>query len=103
VNDSPPPAEPTLTQLLGGLVSDAKALLRQEVALAKHEVHAELHKTKMARVSLSLGLGLAALDGMLLYLGKHTITHIDMLPQQTIETMKENVKWIRGKMISDKR
>jgi hypothetical protein len=39
VNDSPPPAEPTLTQLLGGLVSDAKALLRQEVALAKHEVH----------------------------------------------------------------
>jgi len=41
--------------------------------------------------------------GMLLYLGKHTITHIDMLPQQTIETMKDNVKWIRGKMISDKR
>jgi hypothetical protein len=99
VNDSPPPAEPTLAQLFGGLVSDARELLRQEVALAKREVHAELHKTMRAMVSLSLGLGLA---GMLLYLGKHTITHIDMLPQQTVETMKENVKWIEEKMISDK-
>jgi hypothetical protein len=136
VNDSPPPAEATLAQLFGGFVSDARELLCQEVALAKREVHAELHKTKMAMVSLSLGLGLAALGGMLLivmlvhlintvselplwsgygkvggvcilsggmllYLGKHTITHIDMLPQQTVETMKENVKWIKEKMISD--
>jgi hypothetical protein len=41
--------------------------------------------------------------GMLLYLGKHPITHIDMLPQQTVETMKENVKWIQEKMILGKR
>jgi Putative Actinobacterial Holin-X, holin superfamily III len=138
VNDSPPPAEATLAQLFGGFVSDARELLRQEVARAKREVHAELHKTMRAMVSLSLGLGLAALGGMvlivmlvhlvntvtelllwscygmvggvcilsggmLLYLGKHTITHIDMLPQQTVETMKENVKWIKEKMIPDKR
>jgi hypothetical protein len=40
---------------------------------------------------------------MLLYLGKHTITHIDMLPHQTVQMMKENVKWIEEKMIPDKR
>jgi hypothetical protein len=76
-----PSRRPTLTQLLGGLVSDAKALLRQEMALAKHEVHAELHKTKMAMVSLSLGLGLAALAGMLLIVMLvHLVNTVSELP-----------------------
>jgi hypothetical protein len=81
VNDSPPPAEATLTQLFGGFVSDARELLRQQVALAKREVHAELYKTMRAMVSLSLGLGLAALGGMLLIVMLvHLVNTVTELP-----------------------
>ncbi len=55
MNNAPSPVEPTLAQLLGGLVSDARKLLRQEVALAKPEVHTELHKTQMARENYEEG------------------------------------------------
>jgi hypothetical protein len=33
----------------------------------------------------------------LLYQGKQRISQIEMVPQQTVETMKENVRWIRKK------
>ena len=36
------PREPTVAQLLTGLMQDAQTLLRQEVALATHELRREL-------------------------------------------------------------
>jgi len=137
VNSPPYNSEPTLAQLLSGLVSDAKQLLRQEVALAKHEIQEEVRKTKVAALSLGVGIGIAALGGLLLiimlvhllnaltdlplwacygivggvcalvgvvllYMGKNQIARIDMVPQQTVETMKENVQWIKEKAISDR-
>lgn len=130
-------AEPTLTQLVGELMSDAKELLRQELALAKHEIAEEVSKTKTALISLGSGVGVAALGGLLLILmlvhllnaftdlplwacygivggilaiagiamilvGKNTMSRIGVVPQQTVETMKENVRWIKQKAISDK-
>jgi hypothetical protein len=129
-------SEPTLAQLMHGLVSDAKLLMRQELALAKHEIHEEVRKTKIALVSLGAGIGITAVGGLLLivmlvhllnaltewplwicygivggvcaivgvvllYRGKHHMSQIDMVPQQTVETMKENVRWIRKKAISE--
>jgi hypothetical protein len=129
--------EPTLTQLVSELVSDAKQLLRQELALARYEMHEEVRKTKVALVSLGGGLAIAAIGGLLLivmlvhllnaltelplwicygivggvctivgvvllYRGKHEMSQIDMVPQQTVETMKENVRWIKEKAISEK-
>jgi Putative Actinobacterial Holin-X, holin superfamily III len=120
---------------LRGLASDAKSLMRQELALAKHEVYNELGKTKTALLSLSLGIGIAAiggllliimlvhllhaltqlplwacygivggvlsvLGGVLLYHGKEKIAQIQMVPQQTMETMQENIRWIKDKSIS---
>jgi len=137
VNSPPYNSEPTLAQLVSELVSDAKQLLRQEVALAKHEIQEEIRKTKVAVVSLGAGIGIAALGGLLLiimlvhllnaltelplwacygivggicalvgivllYLGKKQMTRIDMVPQQTVETMRENVRWIKEKAISDR-
>ena len=119
------------------LVSDAKQLLRQEVALAKHEIQEEVRKTKIAVVSLGAGIAIAALGGLLLiimlvhllnaltdlplwacygivggmcalvgvvllYTGKKQMARIDMVPQQTVETMRENVRWIKEKAISDR-
>ena len=46
--------------------------------------------------------GLLAISGaVLLRIGKHTIARIDVIPSQTVETMKENVQWIKAKATSD--
>jgi membrane protein len=63
---SQPTNEPSLVQLLGGLVNDASALMRQEWALAKYEVQRELRKVKVVALSLSLGIGITAIGGLLL-------------------------------------
>lgn len=137
MNSPPYNSEPTLAQLVSELVNDAKLLLRQEVALAKHEIRAEVHKSKVALISLGTGVGMAALGGLLLiimlvhllnalselplwmcygivggicaisgitllYIGKKRMASIEMVPQQTVETMRENVRWIKEKAISDR-
>lgn len=38
---------------------------------------------------------------ILLYLGKKRMSQIDIVPQQTVETMKENVRWTREKVIAE--
>jgi hypothetical protein len=136
MDEAPSRAEPSLTQLLTGIVDDAKALLRQELALAKHEIREDLRKTQTAILSLGLGIGVAAigglllilmlvhllqaltelplwacygivggvfviLGGVLLLLGKRTIARIEVVPQHTVETMQENVQWIREHVTPD--
>lgn len=136
MNSSFDNSEPTLAQLMHGLISDAKLLMRQELALAKHEIQGEVGKTKTALVSLGVGIGITAVGGLLLivmlvhllnaltewplwlcygiiggvcaiagvvllYRGKQHISQIDMVPQQTVETMKENVRWIKKKATSE--
>jgi hypothetical protein len=136
VNSPPYNTQPTYTQLVRELISDAKELLRQELALAKHEISEEAAKTKVAVIALGAGIGLAAIGGLLLIwmlvyllnaltplplwacygiigglfavvgivlivLGKNKLSQIGV-PQQTIETMKENVEWIKQKAISNK-
>jgi hypothetical protein len=105
--------------------------------LAKHEIREDLRKTKTAMVSLGIGIGVAAIGGLLLILmlvhllqalaglplwacygivgglfvivggvllliAKNTIARIDVVPQQTVETMKENVQWIKERATSDR-
>jgi hypothetical protein len=42
--------------------------------------------------------GICAMAGVaLIYRGKQYISQIDIVPQQTVETMKENVRWFRKK------
>src|SRR5919198_5821172 len=134
---APSNSEPSLAQLLTGIVNDAKELMRQELALAKHEIREDLRKTKTAMLSLGIGIGVAAIGGLLLILmlvhllqalagrplwvcygivgglflimggvlfliAKHTIARIDVVPPQTVETMKENVQWIKERATSDR-
>jgi NhaP-type Na+/H+ or K+/H+ antiporter len=61
-------AEPSLAQLLTGIINDAKALVRYELALATYEIREDLRKTKTAMLSLGIGIGVAALGGLLLIL-----------------------------------
>ncbi len=125
-------SEPTLAQLVSGLMSDATLLMQQELALAKYELYEEARKTKKAAASLGSGILVAAIGGLLLiimlvhllreltewplwtcygiiggicaiggaallYSGKQQMSQIDIVPQQTVETMKENVKWFKRK------
>lgn len=125
--------EPTLAQLLTGLIHDVQKLLRQEVALAKHEVRVELRKTMGAVMSLGIGIGIAAIGGwllilmlvhllhaltalplwacygivgglfavggiVLLVLGKQKLARIHLIPQKTVETMQEDVQWIKARV-----
>ena len=57
-----------MAQLFTGVVSDAKELLRQELALAKLEVREEIRRTTSAMISLGIGGGIAAIGGLLLIL-----------------------------------
>ena len=62
------PENRTVAPLLTGLMQDAQTLLRQEVALATHELRRELRTTIRAVMSLGIGIGLAAIGGWLLIL-----------------------------------
>jgi len=123
---------PTISQLVSDLMADASQLIHQEVALAKHEIHGEIRKTTGALTALGVGVGLAALGGLLLiimvvhllnaltplplwacygivggfcaivgvialYMGKQRLSQIDIVPQDTVATVKENVQWIKEK------
>lgn len=134
VNSASHNSQPTLAQLVNGLMSDATLLLHQELALAKHELYEEARKTKTAVASLGAGIGIAAIGGLLLiimlvhlvraltewplwtcygiiggicamagvallYRGKQHISQINIVPQLTVETMKENVRWFRKKAV----
>lgn len=125
-------SEPTMAQLVSGLMSDATLLMRQELALAKYELYEEARKTKKAAVAIGAGIAVAAIGGLLLiimlvhllraltewplwtcygivggicvlggavllYRGKRQISEIAVVPQQTMETLKENVKWFKRK------
>jgi putative superfamily III holin-X len=136
VNNSPYTSEPRVTELLTGLVNDVKALLQQELALAKYEIRAELRKMMRAIVSLGLGGGIAIVGGWLLILmlvhllyaltalplwacygivgglfaiggvallviGQHKLARLHLVPQNTAETMQENVQWIKKQVTAD--
>lgn len=53
--------EPSLSSLVSGILHDAQHLIKQEVALARHEVKEELIKTKQAALTFAAGAGVAVL------------------------------------------
>jgi hypothetical protein len=56
---------PSLATLVGGLVEDTQQLVRQEAALARHEIQAEWDKTKQGAALLGVALAFLALVGVL--------------------------------------
>jgi hypothetical protein len=65
-NDLLSATEPSMASLVGGIVHDAQTLIQQEMALAKREVTDELHKARDAAIALGIGIGIAAVGGLLL-------------------------------------
>jgi hypothetical protein len=56
----------SVTELVGGIVTDLQTLLRQELQLAKTEIRQEWGKTKTAAGEMAAGAGLLTVAGLLL-------------------------------------
>jgi hypothetical protein len=68
-----PAGETSVTSLVAGIVSDAQELLKQQVALLKHDIRSDIRHAKEALISLAVGgviaaLGVVLLSFMLVYL-----------------------------------
>ncbi len=135
-NTSRPSTEPSLASLIGGIINDVRGLLLQEFSMAKLEVRDELRRSKEAAISFGIGVGIAAIGGILLvlmlvhllhlyttlplwgcygivggvlvflsliflYSGKKTAMDIKVIPE-TVDTLKENTKWIKETTTSDR-
>jgi len=64
INATDSPA--SMTELVGGIVSDMQTLLRQELQLAKTEMRQEWDKTKTAAGAMAAGAGMLTVSGLLL-------------------------------------
>lgn len=127
---------PSISSLVGGIITDAQVLIRQEMQLARREIQDEVQKAKMAALSLAAGVGvlffgamllcfmlvnllywatnpiheqfplwawygivggaLAVVGLLLLYGARTKAGQIHLVPPQTAETMRENVRWIKN-------
>jgi len=65
-NDAHTGTEPSVTTLVTGIINDAQELIKQQMALVRTEIQEDFRKTKEGALSLALGLGIAALGGLLL-------------------------------------
>lgn len=65
--------EPSVTELVEGIVGDAQKLLSQQVDLLRQEVKEELRQAAAAGVSAGAGAGLVTLGGVL---GSHMLVHL---------------------------
>jgi uncharacterized membrane protein YqjE len=61
-------SEGSLTGLVTGIVNDAQDLVKQQFALFKHEVKEDLHKTMQAAIALGVGIAIALVGGLSLWL-----------------------------------
>jgi hypothetical protein len=60
--------DPSVASLLGGIVGDAQALVRQEIALARQEIREEISNAKDAGIKLAVAGAVLAVGGLLLVL-----------------------------------
>lgn len=64
-NDLHTGTEPSVTGLVTGIINDAQELLKQQLALFKQEVKDDVRKTKEAALSLSIGIAVLLVGGLL--------------------------------------
>jgi amino acid transporter len=68
MNDLYVDSEVSATRLVSGIMTDAQQLIKQQLALLRHEVKDDLRKTKQASRSLIGGMLISLVGGILLAL-----------------------------------
>jgi len=77
----PADSAPSLTSLVGGIVTDVQQLVRQEITLARSEMQQEWEKTKTAAGSMAVGAGLLLFGGVLLcFTVVYVLVEVALLP-----------------------
>lgn len=72
--------EPSLAQLLGGLIGDAQTLVRREIDLARAEVTTEIDRARRGAILLGIGAGVAAVGALfLLVAGAELLIALNLL------------------------
>jgi uncharacterized membrane protein YqjE len=120
--------EPSIADLLQGIVGNVQNIIRSEVRLAKTEMTEEATSAGKAAgvlaggmvlamyavgilllsavyalrgplpdwgAALVVGLVVAAIAGVMVKLGFDRIKNVNPKPEQTIESVKEDVKWVK--------
>jgi hypothetical protein len=57
---------PSVASLVGGIIEDAQRLVQQELRLARRELQTEWDKTKVAAMSIMIGMAVCVLGGVFL-------------------------------------
>jgi len=68
-----PGAEPTVTSLVSGIVTDAQELIKQQLLLFRHELKDDVNRAREALPSL--GLGVTLMGAATIFLGM-TVAHL---------------------------
>ncbi len=58
--------EPSITALVGGILSDAQDLIKQQFNMLRAELKEEIRQARTAAVSIGVGAGLLVIGGILL-------------------------------------
>jgi hypothetical protein len=74
-------AEPSVSSLLGGIVNDIQDLVKQQLTLTRHEIEADLRKSKEGASILALGVGFVLLGAIMLCLMLAHLIHWLASPQ----------------------
>jgi putative superfamily III holin-X len=64
-NEQNPP-ERSVTDLVSGIMADAQHLVRQQITMFRQEIRADLRKSRNAALSLTAGIGITLIGGILL-------------------------------------
>jgi hypothetical protein len=67
--------QPSLTDLVSGIVSDAQTLLRQQVVMLRSEFKEDMRRTKEAAKYVGLGAAVAAVGGLFLVVSLVYLLH----------------------------
>lgn len=129
--------ETSVSALVGGIVGDVQALMRQEIALARTEIRDEVNAAKNTAIAMAIAGVVLGVGGLLLVVAlalgvadllswpawagfclvgavfavvgaglfaaaQRRAKQLNPVPQQTVETMKENVEWIKERTTSDR-
>lgn len=62
------PSSPSLSSLASGILADVQQLLAQQARLTRLEIREDLRKARQGSIILGVGLGIAAVGGLLLCL-----------------------------------
>ena len=119
---SPPAEGQSVTGLVSGIISDAQELLKQQVALVRAELKADFRRTVQAATLLAIGAlvlvpaafllcnmfvfmlhelaglsvwaGYGIVGAVLIAVGIQRFRSFNPLPDQSVEAIKENVRWM---------